>query len=67
MASNFFEARLVDKFDGTNFHLWKIRMQMYLLDKDLWKIVDGSKTRPTTTDNQPYWGKRDGKTRANIL
>lgn len=67
MASEFSESRLVDKFDGTNFHLWKVRMQMYLLDKDLWRIVDGSETRPTTIAEQPDWDKRDGKARANIL
>jgi hypothetical protein len=61
------DSRLVDKFDGTNFHVWKVRMQMYLLDKDLWKIVDGFEMRPIMTQLKIDWDKKNGKAKANIL
>lgn len=56
---------VVDRFDGTNFHIWKVRMEMYLTEKDVWKLVDGSEARPTS--NPTDWDKRDGKARACIL
>ena len=31
----------INKFDGTNFHPWKFKMQMVLEKSDLWKIVSG--------------------------
>ena len=34
--------KVVDKFDGMNFHLWKFKMQMVLAEKELWEIVKGS-------------------------
>ncbi len=40
---------------------------MFLLNKDLWKIVDGSKIRPLTPQLQVDWDKRNDKLRANIL
>ena len=31
----------ISKFDGTNFHAWKFKMQMVLEERDLWEIVSG--------------------------
>lgn len=31
----------IDKFGGEDFHNWKFKMQMVLVAKDLWDIVDG--------------------------
>ena len=31
----------IDKFDGTNFHVWKFKMQMVLEDRDLWDLTSG--------------------------
>ena len=42
-----FMSQHIDKFDGTNFHLWKFKMQMVLEDKDLWGIVSGEEVEPT--------------------
>jgi hypothetical protein len=33
----------------------------------LWKIVDGSKTRPLTPQLQVDWDKKDGNAKANIF
>uniref|UniRef100_A0AAV1TI49 DUF4219 domain-containing protein n=1 Tax=Peronospora matthiolae TaxID=2874970 RepID=A0AAV1TI49_9STRA len=29
----------ISKFDGTNFHAWKFKMQMVLEERDLWEVV----------------------------
>ena len=31
----------INKFDGSNFHLWKFKMQMVLEERDLWDVVSG--------------------------
>ena len=37
---------MIDKFNGDNFGLWKFKMEMVLAAKDLWDIVDKSKSPP---------------------
>uniref|UniRef100_A0AAV1U672 DUF4219 domain-containing protein n=1 Tax=Peronospora matthiolae TaxID=2874970 RepID=A0AAV1U672_9STRA len=34
----------ISKFDGTNFHAWKFKMQMVLEERDLWEVVSVEKT-----------------------
>jgi Domain of unknown function (DUF4219) len=29
-----------DKLDGTNYHAWKFKIRMVLIDEDLWEVVD---------------------------
>jgi hypothetical protein len=36
--------KVMEKFDGDNFHLWKFKMRMMLSKHELWKFVDGSAT-----------------------
>jgi len=31
----------INKFDGTNFHTWKFKMQMVLEERDVWEVVSG--------------------------
>ena len=31
----------INKFDGTNFHTWKFKMQMVLEERDLWEVASG--------------------------
>ena len=31
----------VDRFNGQNFQLWKMQMEDYLYQKDLWKQLEG--------------------------
>lgn len=33
-------ARVVDKFNGEKFNLWKFKLEMELASVDLWGIVD---------------------------
>jgi len=39
-------ARVIDKFNGENFNLWKFKMEMVLASMDLWEIVDGYEEGP---------------------
>ncbi len=39
--------KIMEKFDGGNFHLWKFKMRMMLSKHGLWKFVDGSATIAT--------------------
>ena len=36
----------VEKFYGTNFEMWKLKMEDILIDQDLWDAVDENKFRP---------------------
>jgi hypothetical protein len=47
--------------------MWKVKMQMYIFDKDLWKVVDGFEIRPMTPKLQVDWDKKDNKAKANIF
>ena len=31
----------INKFDGTNFHTWKFKVQMVLEERDLWEVASG--------------------------
>eukprot|EP00112_Aurelia_sp_Birch-Aquarium-sp1_P016297 Seg3683.4 transcript_id=Seg3683.4/GoldUCD/mRNA.D3Y31 product="Copia protein" protein_id=Seg3683.4/GoldUCD/D3Y31 len=65
-----FVSQHIDKFDGTNFHLWKFKMQMVLEDKDLWGIVSGDEVEPvgegTTNTSVQKFRKRARKAMATI-
>ena len=37
----------VENFAGTNFEMWKLKMENLLIDRDLWDAVDENKFRPT--------------------
>jgi hypothetical protein len=34
--------KIMEKFDGGNFHLWKFKMHMMFSKHGLWKFVDGN-------------------------
>eukprot|EP01018_Ginkgo_biloba_P012615 Gb_17531 [translate_table: standard] len=60
-------ARMVERFDGENFRLWKVKMNMLLLGADLWKIVNRTELRPVNGEITTKWEQRDGKVLAIIL
>jgi len=33
----------IEKFNGSNFELWKLKMEDMLVDHDLWEAVSGTK------------------------
>ena len=44
-------SEVVEKFEGVNFHLYKFKMEMVMIEKVLWNIVEGSEEFPhSTTD-----------------
>lgn len=44
-----------EKLDGkSNYNDWKFTMEMYLIEKDLWDYVDGTKTYDPTKSKKTY-------------
>ena len=41
----------VDKLNGHNFQLWKMKMEDYLYQKDLWKSLEGKTNKHGTKTN----------------
>jgi hypothetical protein len=39
--------KVMEKFDGGNFHLWKFKMRMMFFKHGLWKFIDVSATLPS--------------------
>ena len=44
-------ARIIDKFNGGNFNLWKFQIKMLLAYKNLWDITDGYEETPPSNAN----------------
>ena len=62
MASN---SRIeIEKFNGHNFELWKLKMEDLLVDKEQWETVDPC-TNPTGVPIED-WEKLDRKERSTI-
>ncbi|KAH9302112.1 hypothetical protein KI387_013695, partial [Taxus chinensis] len=50
------------------FNIWKLRMKMFLLNKDLLNIVEGTKTKPAQdADMISEWESKEGRARSCIL
>jgi hypothetical protein len=49
--------KVMEKFDGGNFHLWKFKMRMMLSKHGLWKFVDGSVTIPNDEDEMANYNE----------
>ena len=47
------EYRLIEKFDGDNWHLWKEKIKFILIDKGLWKVVCGKYKKPIGSPVDP--------------
>ena len=56
----------VDKFNGHNFHSWKMQMEDYLYQKDLWKLLVG-KTKNQGTMTNEEWDVLDKKTTQHLV
>ena len=53
----------MDKFNGSNFESWKLKMEDMPIDRDLWNAV--SSTKPQTIA-QEEWDKEDQKAKGLI-
>lgn len=54
----------MEKFNGTNFELWKLKMEDMLEDHDLWEVTS-STTRPETIAKED-WDIKDRKAKGLI-
>ena len=54
----------IEKFNGHNFELWKLKMEDLLVDKEQWAVVDPG-TKPTCVSTED-WEKVDIKARSMI-
>jgi hypothetical protein len=55
--------KVMEKFDGDNFHLWKFKMRMMLSKHGLiWKFVDGSAIIPNDEDEMVNHNEKATKT-----
>ena len=54
----------IEKFNGQNFELWKLKMEYLLVDKEQWATMDPS-TKLTGTLSED-WEKLDRKARSMI-
>ena len=58
----------INKFDGTNFHVWKFKMQMVLEERDVWEVVSGEVKLEhcQTPEDQALFKKKSRKALAMI-
>ena len=54
----------IEKFNGQNFELWKLKMEDLLVDQEQWIVVDSS-TKPAAT-SQDDWDKLERRVRSTI-
>ena len=53
----------IEKFNGQNFELWKLKMEDLLVDRDQWIVV--SENQPTGMKDED-WQKMDRKAKSSI-
>ena len=55
-----------EKYSGVNFHTWKVKIQMQLMNKNLWGIVKGTEATLVDLSTLIEWESRDDKAKAII-
>jgi hypothetical protein len=63
------ESHTVDRYDGSNFLLWKMHMRFIFQSRDMYSIVNGTlkKSSLTTPADQLQWEKKDKQAIVAIL
>ena len=63
------ESHTVDRYDGSNFLLWKMHMRFIFQSRDMYSIVNGQlkKSSLTTHAEQLQWEKKDKQAIVAIL
>lgn len=59
MSSNHTLSLKLDKFDGTNFHTWQVKVKFHPMRDGLWGLVNKTEAKPSTRDGEVRWTKRD--------
>ena len=60
------ETACVEKYNGTNFQLWKMHMQFIFQSQELWSIVNGTSSKDDAID-QNAWEMKDKTAAIAIL
>ena len=57
------EINKIEKLNGLNYRSWKYNIKLVLMERGLWKIADGTETKPETTDEKvkKAWDLRSDK------
>ena len=63
------ESSSVDRYDGSNFHLWKMHLSFIFQSRDVFPIVNGTlkKAALTTAADKQLWEKKDKQAIVAIL
>jgi hypothetical protein len=63
------ESHTIDRYDGTNFLLWKMHMRFIFQSRDMYSIVNGTLKKDSLTDpaEQLQWEKKDKQAIVAIL
>ena len=48
------EGKKVEKFNGQNYQLWKMQMEDYLYQKDLWRPLEGKAKKPAAMSDEDW-------------
>jgi hypothetical protein len=54
----------LEKFNGPNFHTWKVKIQLQMMHKNLWGIVKGTEKEPTDPRQLIEWEKREDRAKS---
>jgi hypothetical protein len=54
----------LEKFNGFNFHTWKVKIQLQMMHRNLWGIVKGTEKAPTDPRQLIEWEKKDDRAKA---
>ena len=58
------EPIALEKFNGFNFHTWKVKIQLQMMSRNLWSIVKGTERVPTDVRQLNEWEKREERAKS---
>jgi len=56
----------LENFNGHNFHTWKVKIQLQMMNKTLWGLVNGTGKEPSDPAQLRLWQKREKKKKSII-
>ena len=58
------ESIALEKFNGLNFHTWKVKIQLEMMSRNLWSIVKGIEKTPTDARHLVEWEKKEERAKS---
>ena len=58
------ESIALEKFNGLNFHTWKVKIQLQMMSRNLWSIVKGIERAPIDARQLNEWEKREERAKS---